>query len=150
MVAIICIVLFLAGFAWSPFWIGLVGYIIYIWLTGKQKRSDVIQSQLEKMVQGKRMQADVRNLYFEAAQAFAEDRGGRIFPEDRDTISCTVIISGQPYAVTFMRERRIGGTYIQIMDYVALDGSSVENLRRSEEVMMTEMQKALRRQNGSN
>jgi hypothetical protein len=149
MVAIICIALFMAGFAWPPFWIGLTGYIIYIWSTAKQKRSDVIQSHLVKMVQGRRMQADVRNLYFEAAQAFAEDRGGRIFPEDRDTISCAVIISGQPYSVTFMRERRVGGTSIQIMDHISLDGSSVENLRRSEEALRTEMLKALQRQSDS-
>lgn len=149
MAAIICIVLFLAGFAWPPVWLGLVGYIFYMWSTGKQKRSDLIQGHLERMIREKRMQADVRNLYFESAQAFSEERGGRIYPEDRDTISCTVIISGQPYSVTFIRERRINGTYIQIMNHVALDGSSVESLRRSEEALMAEMQKALLRRNGS-
>lgn len=145
MTAIICIALFFGGFAWPPLWLGLVGYIIYTWLTGKRRRSDIIQNHLEKMVQNQHMQADVRNLYYEAAQSFAEERGGRAFPEDRDTISCVSVISGQPYSVTFMRDRRAGGTNINIMNHFALDGSSVESLRRSENEYMTEMMKALRK-----
>ena len=133
MTAIICIVLLLGGFAWSPLWLVLVGYIVYLVATAKQRRSDLIQGHLEKMVRGRRMQADVRNLHFEAAQAFAQDRGGRTFPEDRDAISCAVIIAGRPYSVTFLRERRIGGTHIQIADHVPLDANSVENLWKSEQ-----------------
>jgi hypothetical protein len=133
MTAIICIVLLLGVFAWSPLWLGLLGYIGYLVATGKQRRTDLIQGHLEKMVRRRRMQADVRNLYFEAAQAFAEDHGGRIFAEDRDAISCTVVISGRPYSVTFLRERRIGGTHVLINNYASFDTRSVENLRKSED-----------------
>lgn len=133
MTAIICVVLLLGGFAWSPLWLCLVGYIVYLWKTGKQRRSDLIGNHLEKMIQGRRTQADVRNLYFEAAQAFAQDHGGIIFPEDRDAISCTAVIRGRPYSVTFLRERRIGGTHIRIANYVPFDTSSVESLRKSEQ-----------------
>ena len=134
MTAIICIALLLGGFAWQPLWLCLVVYII--WRAGRHRRSDLILNHLEKMVLGRRMRADVRDLNFEAAQAFAQDNGGRIFPEDRDAISCTTVICGEPYSITFMRERRIGGTHIRITDHISFDGSSVENLRKSEETFL--------------
>lgn len=127
MTAIICIALFLGGFAFPPLWLGLIGYIIYLWKTGKQRRSDIIQSHLKKMIDARQTKANVRNLYFEAARAFAEDHGGRIFPEDQDIISCTVGIGGKPHRVSFMRERNSGGTYIQIFDYIPFDLGSPEN-----------------------
>ncbi|MEG8222174.1 hypothetical protein OSJ57_16315 [Sphingomonas sp. HH69] len=139
MIAIICIILFLGGFAWPPLWLALLGYIIYIWKTSKQRRSDTIQNHLEKMIQGRRMQADVRNLYFEAAQAFAEERGGRVFPEDRDTISCTVVISGQPYSLTFIRERRIGGTHIRIEKHISINHDTYEDFEKSDREFRQEM-----------
>jgi hypothetical protein len=144
MAAIICIALFLGGFAFPPLWLGLVGYIIYLWKTGKQRRSDVIQNHLEKMVDGRQSKANVQNLYFEAARAFAEDHGGRIFPEDQDIISCTVVIGGKPHTVSFMRERKSGGTYIQISEYIPFDFSSPENFRRVEEERLEKLMKSLR------
>ncbi|WP_428414559.1 hypothetical protein [Pararhizobium sp.] len=144
MTAIICIALFLGGFFFPPLWLGLIGYIIYLWKTGKQRRSDIVQNHLEKMVESRKKKATVQNLYFEAAQAFAEDHGGHIFPEDQDTISCTVVIGGKPHTVSFMRERKTGGTYVQIAAYVPLDISSPENLRKSEEARLEELMKSLR------
>ena len=66
MTAIICIALFLGGFFFPPLWLGLIGYIIYLWKTGKQRRSDIVQNHLEKMVESRKKKATVQNLYFEA------------------------------------------------------------------------------------
>lgn len=144
MTAIICIALFLAGFIFPPLWLGLIGYLVYLWKTGKQRRSDTIQTHLEKMVDGRQMQANVQNLYFEAAQAFAKDHGGRIFPEDQDIISCTVVVGGKPHAVSFMRERKNGGTHIQIGDYIPFDFSSPENFQQAEEERLEKFVNSLR------
>lgn len=144
MTAIIWIALFLGGFIFPPLWLGLIGYVIYLWKTGKQRRSDIVQNHLEKMVEGRKKKATVQNLYFEAAQAFAEDHGGRIFPEDQDIISCNVVIGGKPHTVSFMRERKTGGTYVQIADYIPLDASSPDNFRQAEQERLDAFMKSLR------
>jgi hypothetical protein len=65
------------------------------------RRNKIVGSYLENMVRSGVLEADVPDLYFEAACRYAQDHGGKLYDDMRDSIIFDKELFGQNYSVFF-------------------------------------------------
>lgn len=119
----IMLVLFVAGFFFSPAWLAMAGYGIYIFTSRRSRREHAVESKINKLVLANQEFAVFKDLYFEAARRYAIDKGAQ--SPEKNAASATVVINGCQYFVTFMREPS-GGTSISVRDKRSVE-KEVEN-----------------------
>lgn len=115
---LVALILLIVGFFFPPAWLGLVGYVIYLFSTGSTRRAKEIERRVASMVAARRDYAVFPELYFAAAWRYAKERGaaGGSMPNEDDDISTTMTVDGRSYSVIFMKERD-GGTAISVEDW---------------------------------
>lgn len=115
---LISLVLLVAGFFFSPAWLALAGYGIYLFFSRKSRRVDAVESRIKKLVLANKEFAVFKDLYFEAARSYAIAKGAQ--SPEKDAASATVVIDSRVYFVTFMRDPS-GGTAISARDKRAVE-----------------------------
>lgn len=102
------------------------------------RRNKIVGSYLEKMVRSGVLEADVPDLYFDAACRYAQDHGGKLYDDMRDSIIFDKEILGQNYSVFFLVGR--GGRGVNI---------TLTRRRPSAEIAREEAEEFVRRANAS-
>ena len=59
------------------------------------RRDKLVESQIRQMLERGISEADVPNLYFEAACRYAQDHGGTLYPDTSDSIIFDKKIAGE-------------------------------------------------------
>jgi len=108
---IIIIALVIAGFAFPPAWLALLGYGIYIFASRTSRRNDAVESRVKKMVSAGKGSASFSDLYFEAARSYAIEKGAKA-PEP-NAASAHILVDGRKYFVVFSKAAS-GGTMISV------------------------------------
>lgn len=78
------------------------------------RRNRLVEGYLNKMVEKDRTEANIGSLYFEAACQYAQDNGGKLYPDMRDSIIFDKVIGGKNYSIMFMVGRNRSGTNITV------------------------------------
>ncbi|KQZ99812.1 hypothetical protein ASD74_23920 [Rhizobium sp. Root564] len=78
------------------------------------RRNKVFDTQLTKMARSEVLEAVIQNLYFEAACRYAQDNGGKLYPDTRDSIIFDKVIDGENYSVFFTVGRGGNGLHIKM------------------------------------
>lgn len=115
---IILLVLFVTGFFFPPIWLGLLGYLIYIFSSRKSRRDGAVEARVKKLIQENRSHGVFADLHFEAARSYAMAKGAQ--SPEQDAASTTIIVNGRSYFVTFMMDVG-GGTAISARDSRAVE-----------------------------
>lgn len=110
---LIAIIVLVAGFFFPPLWLVAIGIVVYIAATGKSRRSKAIETRIRRMIKGNQDFAHFPDIYYEAANGYAVDRGHRTF--DQNSSSTTIALDGGVYWVVFSKAMD-GGTLISIED----------------------------------
>lgn len=108
---LIIIGLAIVGFVFPPAWLALLGYGIYIFASRKSRRSDAVESRVKKMVAAGKEMASFSDLYFEAARAYAIEKGAKA--AEPNAASAHILVDGTRYFVVFSRAAS-GGTMISV------------------------------------
>lgn len=78
------------------------------------RRNKIVEDYLKQMVNRELTEADIPDLYFEAACKYAQENGATLYPDMRDSILFDKVIDGSNYSVLFMVGRRKGGTNVTL------------------------------------
>lgn len=110
---IILIVLFIAGFFFSPAWLIFVGLIIYLYSSREARRSKAIEGRIAAMVKAGVSDADFNEIYFNAAEGYAKSKGSKSY--EAGTASAKVVIGNKVYSAFFIKLPN-GGTHFSVFD----------------------------------
>lgn len=146
---LISLILFVVGFFFPPSWLGLAGIGIYWYASRKSRRAEAVEERVRRMVLARQNHATFPDLYFEAARAYAIEKGGGTGGE-QDSASVMMVIERTPYFVVFVRDLPDGGTMISVTSHDRIrdnverfaDGQterSVENLEKELEWLPPEL-----------
>ena len=108
---IIAFALLIVGFLFPPAWLGLLGLGIYFFASNKSRRADEIEVRVKRMVSAGRDYNHFSDLYYEAAQKYALDKGDE--NADDQSASALIIVNDIVYIVVFSRAYD-GGTLFSV------------------------------------
>lgn len=81
---------------------------------GGPRRNRIIEGYLQQMADSGTSELDVPSLYFEAACRYAQDHGGVLYEDMRNSIIFDKVINGRNYSVFFHVGRNGNGTNISV------------------------------------
>jgi hypothetical protein len=113
---LISLILLVVGFFFPPAWLGLAAIGIYWYASRKSRRSEAVEERVGRMVRARQSHATFPDLYFEAARAYAIEKGGGTGGE-QDSASVTMLVERMPYFVVFIRDLPGGGTMISVTSH---------------------------------
>ncbi len=90
------------------------------------RRNRLVEGYLTRMVKTGATDVGVPDLYFDAACRYAQDNGGKLYPDMRDSIIFDKVIDGQNYSVFFLVGRGGKGTNITLTK--KCDASTADDL----------------------
>ncbi|MBB3913895.1 hypothetical protein [Rhizobium fabae] len=114
---LIFIVLAVVGFFFTPAWLGLVGYAIYVFASRESRRNRAVESRVKKVIDAGQTYGVFQDLYFEAARGYARSKGAKA--ADTDGASAQMLVNGRLYFVVFVKAAG-GGTAVSITDAAQL------------------------------
>lgn len=107
------------------------------------RRNKIVDDQLKSMLEGGKSEAEMPNLYFDAARRYAMDHGGRSYPDTPEDIIFDKEISGRKYSIFFTVGRRRKGTSITITQqsssYDIAREEAEEFVRRANESLIIDL-----------
>jgi hypothetical protein len=80
------------------------------------RRNRIVEKHLRLLIAAGVSDAELPDLYFEAACGYAKDNGGKQYPDSMDSIIFDKVIDGQNYSIFFLKIRRGGGTSVTLTE----------------------------------
>lgn len=122
---VVILILLVLGFFFPPLWLGLVGYLIYLYASRHTRKEEAVEGRIRGMIVTKREMVTFPELYYEAARSYAVSKGCTV--SDHESASASIMLNGKAYFAVFLRERD-GGTTITLQDHAEVSRALHEDV----------------------